>query len=72
MKTHKSIAKRKKLSYILFVITIIAIISPIAYWIKNPELTEMQMLLKFWYAYASAILCFVGGFILQTDDELIF
>lgn len=60
------------MSYILVVISIIALIYSTTYWIKNPELSEMQMLLKFWWAYGITLVCVMGVFLLNIDEEHIF
>ena len=40
---------------VLFTIAIILIGYPLVYWILNPELTEMQMLIRYWLNYLVAV-----------------
>jgi len=45
---------RKLKNALLIVLTIIGLIGvliPFIYWVNNPELTEMQLFLKWWWIY---------------------
>jgi hypothetical protein len=33
---------------------------PIGYWLFHPEITQMQLILKFWYLYLAAISTMLG------------
>lgn len=47
---------------ILIILSIAAIaicmITPLVYWFMNPELSQMQMFLKFWWVILVGMVCF--------------
>ena len=47
--------KNNILNIILIIVGIITTIIPFVYWITHPELTQMQIFLKFWWVYAISI-----------------
>ena len=47
------------LVWVIFGLMVIIMLSPLVYWVFNPELTQMQVLLKFWWVYIIAILMYI-------------
>lgn len=49
--------KIKKLLYILLLITGgVCVLFPVVVWFNKPELSQMQLLIKYWYMYLIALL----------------
>lgn len=43
--------------FILIAISIISMMIPFIYWTINPELTQMQVWLKYWWVFVIGISC---------------
>ena len=63
---------RKIIAVILFAIGIILFCMPVIFWLKNPELTQMQIFKHFWYACIGSPIFLILGFMFIPDDEFIF
>ena len=50
--------KNNKLLFVIGGIGFIIMIYPSIYWMQNPELTQMQVFLEFWWLYAILFACF--------------
>lgn len=52
---------KKYLLTILVIIVIFSVIYPIIFWIRNPELTQMQVLFKIWWDIPLCMGCALFG-----------
>lgn len=50
------------------IVALIFIAIPLVYWFKHPELTKMQIFLKFWIEYVLSIVFYTGFQILLKHD----
>lgn len=46
----------KLITYIFLIIFIALNAIPLVYWFMNPDITSMQLLIKFWYVYISMVI----------------
>lgn len=47
------------LTWVIYGIVVIAMLVPMVYWGFHPEMTEMQVFLKFWWIYLFTILLYI-------------
>ena len=52
--------REKLFKILLAIIIIIMVIIPNVYWISNPELSSMQLLIKFWWLYLPGMAIAIG------------
>ena len=58
----------KIFKYVLLILSVILILSVFVYWIANPEYTQMQIFLKFWYNWVSFFVCGIVFSILDYSE----
>lgn len=59
----------KFLGLVFLVFGVLIGFAPTAYWIMHPELSQMQITLKFWLAIFAAPFLIIPGFILLTRSK---
>ena len=57
---------KRKLEYAMYACLAVILIIPLVYWYNFPELTEMQVIVEYWYIYpmivgAGVLLIMLGG-----------
>ena len=52
-----------------FIAAIVFMITPLIYWIGNPEQTSMQIFIRFWWAYIGFIVFATVFYILFSQDR---
>ena len=50
---------REIIVWIIAIISIACGVVPLIYWLYNPELTYMEIILKFWYIYPIAAITYI-------------
>lgn len=52
---------KKVAGWLLLVVGLFLFICPMVYWVKNPELTQMQVLMEYWGEFlGGVVLVFIG------------